>query len=296
MVELKRLAGESFDRLVIEPDIWFYMNHVREQESHAAHSHSYLELAFVLQGSASHITVQGGDACRRGDLIVIPRGAWHAYADCRGLELVNCLFSPRMLGNELGWLEEDPELARLLAMGPYSLRPEVFKIKVGESGLTQVEAHLEHLGRAYQAESPRTVLIASVLQLLEALRASLSRPVPALQANHKLHPSVRRALESFSGQLDRDWRLPELASLLRLNPSYLVRLFHEQTGLSPMKYLSQLRAERAANLLLSTRLRVGEIGLQVGWPDPKVFSRKFRQHFGMRASEYRLKMLRPMSR
>tara|TARA_B100001971_G_scaffold102173_1_gene94174 strand:- start:12178 stop:12366 length:189 start_codon:yes stop_codon:yes gene_type:complete len=58
-----------------------------------------------------------------------------------------------------------------------------------------------------------------------------------------------------------------------------------------MKYLAERRAKMAANLLLSTPLRVGEIGQQVGWSDPKVFSRNFRKYFGMKASDYRRRML-----
>ncbi|MBC2601735.1 helix-turn-helix domain-containing protein [Puniceicoccus vermicola] len=37
--------------------------------------------------------------------------------------------------------------------------------------------------------------------------------------------------------------------------------------------------------------RVGEIGERVGWSDPKRFAENFRRHFGMKASEYRRRML-----
>src|SRR5438874_6949951 len=50
--------------------------------------------------------------------------------------------------------------------------------------------------------------------------------------------------------LARDWTLKILAAELHLAPGYLVRLFNAATGLPPMAYLAQLRAEHAAVLLL----------------------------------------------
>jgi AraC-like DNA-binding protein len=57
------------------------------------------------------------------------------------------------------------------------------------------------------------------------------------------------------------------AAELHLASGYLVRLFNAATGLPPMAYLAQLRAEHAAVLLLHTGESVTSIGRTVGWPD-----------------------------
>lgn len=281
-----------FGHLEVAQGIRFFMNHELEQAEHAAHSHNYLELAFILGGSARHLTVKGESICQQGDLIVIPKGAWHGYSDCRKLEVVNCLFSPQLLSRELAWLEDDPELACLLNFGHYGLQDQVFKIEVRPEDRKAVRKGLLDLESVYQAGGVQTLLLASMLQLLEQLRASCRLSSLPSRVGAELHPSVVRALRLFREQMDAEWRLDVMANQLRLNPSYLVRLFREQVGESPMAYLSRIRAEQAANCLLATRLRVGEIGYQVGWSDPKVFSRNFRRHFGMRASDYRKRMLR----
>jgi AraC family L-rhamnose operon transcriptional activator RhaR len=268
------------------------MNHELDQADHAAHSHNYLELAFILSGQAQHLTVEGVAPCVAGELIVIPTGAWHGYAECEQLELVNCLFSPQLLTRELAWLEADPELAGLLRMGHYARHPQVFKLEVPASDCEAVKECLLRLKELYQTGANTTLLVASLLQLLESLRGACRGVAPISTLGADLHPSVLHALSLLRKQMDADWRLDVLSEQLRLNPSYLVRLFRAQVGEPPMKYLSRMRAERAANYLLTTHLRVGEIGQRVGWPDPKVFSRNFKQHFGQRASEYRKQMLR----
>jgi AraC family transcriptional regulator, L-rhamnose operon transcriptional activator RhaR len=59
-----------------------------------------------------------------------------------------------------------------------------------------------------------------------------------------------------------------------------------------MAWLAQTRAERAAYLLARTGKPVSEIAIEVGWPDPVHFARRFRAHFGVSASAYRDRALR----
>ena len=60
------------------------------------------------------------------------------------------------------------------------------------------------------------------------------------------------------------------------------------TGMSPSKYLTQLRMEAAATMLRSTSLLVAHIAPLVGYPDPLHFSRVFSRTMGCSPSAYRL--------
>ena len=68
---------------------------------------------------------------------------------------------------------------------------------------------------------------------------------------------------------------------------YLVRLFKASTGLPPMAYLAQLRAEHAAALLLHSDQPITSISQAVGWPDQNYFARRFKAHYGLSATTYR---------
>jgi sugar (pentulose or hexulose) kinase len=82
----------------------------------------------------------------------------------------------------------------------------------------------------------------------------------------------------------------QLAGELAVDPSYLVRLFKSDTGLPPIAFLNRHRAELAANLLLRTELPIAGVGERVGWSDPNYFARRFKAHFGMSATAYRIEM------
>ena len=91
----------------------------------------------------------------------------------------------------------------------------------------------------------------------------------------------------LEGDVARRWTLTGLAEELHLAPGYLVRLFKAATGLPPMAYLAQLRAEHAAVLLLHSDEPVTCIGRAVGWPDQNYFARRFKAHYGLSATTYR---------
>ncbi|WPJ96099.1 cupin domain-containing protein [Coraliomargarita algicola] len=102
MVDFTYIEDQRRGHLEVSPELRFFMNYEQAQAEHVAHSHNYLELAFILRGHARHLTVKGESICRSGELIVIPKGAWHGYSDCQDLELVNCLFSPQLLFAGIG--------------------------------------------------------------------------------------------------------------------------------------------------------------------------------------------------
>jgi len=58
-----------------------------------------------------------------------------------------------------------------------------------------------------------------------------------------------------------------------------------------MKYLKQRRINVAASMLLRTSLSIQQIGTRVAMPEPAIFSRTFRAHFGASPSTYRKQML-----
>ncbi|HBR95141.1 MAG TPA: hypothetical protein DEA90_13350, partial [Opitutae bacterium] len=184
MSAIEYVKSDAFAHLKVSPDIWFYMSHQVDQHAHEAHTHNYLELAFILGGSARHITVQGESLCCPGQLVVVPEGAWHAYANCQRLELVNLLFSPRLLGHELAWLEEDAVMRRLLGIELNRHVKELFKIDLLKSDMERLRASLAALESAYRAGANKPSMVAKILNVLEAVRPSFVHNAPAPMASN----------------------------------------------------------------------------------------------------------------
>ena len=81
--------------------------------------------------------------------------------------------------------------------------------------------------------------------------------------------------------------LEAVASACELDAPYLCRLFGRFHDESPYQFLTRLRMQHAASLLLEERLSVKEVAQAVGFPDPFHFSRVFKSIHRVPPSRFR---------
>ncbi|MDT3424561.1 two-component system response regulator YesN [Paenibacillus forsythiae] len=92
-----------------------------------------------------------------------------------------------------------------------------------------------------------------------------------------------------------DISLEQAASLLYFSPNYLSVIFKSYLGVSFTKYLSDIRLDKAAELLRAGDMKVYEIAGKVGFKDEKYFYRVFKAKYGLTPDEYRKKSALPSS-
>ena len=73
----------------------------------------------------------------------------------------------------------------------------------------------------------------------------------------------------------------ELARKVNLSPSYLTRLFRDETGSAPVTFDRAQRLDRALDLIRNSFLSVKQVMAEVGWSDPSHFCRDFKRRFGV---------------
>jgi AraC-like DNA-binding protein len=79
----------------------------------------------------------------------------------------------------------------------------------------------------------------------------------------------------------------DLAAEFRLSPSYLQRLFKNETGICMGEWLSEQRLQRAAYLLSSSYMSIKEITHAVGYEHTSSFIRAFERRFLQAPARYR---------
>jgi len=67
------------------------------------------------------------------------------------------------------------------------------------------------------------------------------------------------------------------------------------TGKTPIEFIRVMRLKRAAQLLKKTRMNIAEVAYEVGFNNPKIFTRYFKEEFGVTPSQYQSKIF-PLSR
>ncbi len=80
----------------------------------------------------------------------------------------------------------------------------------------------------------------------------------------------------------------QLAKQCCLDIRYIARLFRKYENKRPYEYLTQLKMNKAANLLIATKLNINQVARMTGIEDAYHFSRIFKKRFGISPTEYRL--------
>ena len=69
------------------------------------------------------------------------------------------------------------------------------------------------------------------------------------------------------------------------------KLFKEATGENFIEYLTNIRIEKAKDLLLNSDIAMKELCSMCGYQDPNYFSRTFKKNVGLTPTEYKEKCL-----
>lgn len=105
------------------------------------------------------------------------------------------------------------------------------------------------------------------------------------------HKMIEQAKEWIRKHLSEDLSLINLANFLNMSPKYLSSRFKQATGETFAEFSTQLRFERAKELLADSTLKILDVANKVGFTDTNYFSMAFKKYVGITPTEYRKRFL-----
>lgn len=82
--------------------------------------------------------------------------------------------------------------------------------------------------------------------------------------------------------------LEEIAKHLNISKYHYHRLFSKYSLETPYQFISRIRMERSAIILISNmKVTITEVAHSYGFNDSSVYSNAFRRHFGISPSKFR---------
>ena len=97
---------------------------------------------------------------------------------------------------------------------------------------------------------------------------------------------ITQVCQYINDNLAEPLTLEIVSAQVHINSTYLSRLFKKEAGTTFNSYISQLRIQRAAQLLETGR-KITDISGMVGFENAKYFSQVFKKQMGMTPQEYR---------
>ena len=138
------------------------------------------------------------------------------------------------------------------------------------------------------------ILLSKIRNLLsqqETARKTWQKQVAAGPAAIKVESPddkfIRLVLELIEKNMSNpDFSVEEMSRELYLSRVALYKKIRALTGKTPVELIRSIRLKRAVQLLEKSRFTVAEIAYEVGFNDPKYFSRHFKAEFGILPSAY----------
>ncbi len=162
--------------------------------------------------------------------------------------------------------------------------------------MTGVFHELELLSGAVEHRNPeelepeRSLQDLMTLQEVKAYSASyLQQILSWMQAKREgkdeyIIQKVNRIIDSQYGS--NDISLTSVADEVFLSPNYLGALYKKATGRTFLEALTQLRMDKAKELLASSDYKVARVAAEVGMPNSSYFGTVFKNRFGLTPGEY----------
>ncbi|MDR7307055.1 AraC family transcriptional regulator [Rhodoferax saidenbachensis] len=122
-----------------------------------------------------------------------------------------------------------------------------------------------------------------VVRLIRSNAAFAIRNAAAMgRSATRIQKSIQFIQANFAGPLS----VGGLADHAAMSPSHYAHSFRQVAGVSPMRYLRDVRLDQARVLMLGSPLRPSEVAEQVGFESAAHFTREFKRRFEVSPTEY----------
>lgn len=139
-----------------------------------------------------------------------------------------------------------------------------------------------------EADLGRPLALAVARRLVMFLRrpGGQSQFSPLLSPDPSRVPRLADLLEWIPLNLNADLSLEALAKQAHMSPRTLSRLFTQELGVGPGRYVEQVRVESARNLLSYGQASISTVARLTGFGHPENLRRSFHKHLAVSPQEY----------
>ena len=259
----------------------------------AYHTHSFIEIAYVLKGVCHQDFLYPDGQSERlelkeGSLCILPPKLEHRVMIFDDSIMINLLIRTSVMKNTLAELVAGGHA--LFDFFLYTLyentRPNflLFHTK-GDDSIRDLVLDMVNESCMEKQYNQKALLLMLGL-FFTYLQREHSEGVQFSQTTKTGIQYIPQIL-NYIQQHYADTSVEGIARRFSFSTSYLGRIFRENTQTTVMEVIQQVRIQKACELLVSTRLSVQNVSEMVGYSDVTYFIRMFKKHQQMTPLQYR---------
>jgi len=264
----------------LNPTFLFAWKGKRTSDDAGIHSHDYPKLIFVLSGKTRIRMEESILDVEEGNLVVINPGVKHQVL----------VIDPENPATEFHVGFTDVKFGNL---APNTIPTPSDSPVISTKG--EVKQRLFKLCASMELENSvywqgrYFMLKTYVMQMLLLLLREQTEPLEithsfSFESTNKKY-IVEQIINYFEDHYSEKISLDQIAANMYLSTFYISKIFKSETGTTPIRYLIDIRLEKAKELLENGwDGSIQEVAREVGYDDAYHFSKLFKKHFGVSPS------------
>jgi AraC-like DNA-binding protein len=256
-----------------------YWGSKRKITHSSVHWHKFYEVELILEGDGTEFINGVPYKVGKGCLTIIPPGSFHSYcASNDKIYITTVCFSSLFLAADI--YQKKAIFGNPLL---FKLDDIQFENISGWFNIFMNESNSESMNRDDIAKRIIELILLSCPQSCENLIQIAGVP------DNRQILLVRTVLnyidDHYSEKISRD----RLADALHYSPCYFSSVFHKLAGITLSEYVSNIRMNKANELICNSDVAISEIIKRVGYRSESLFYTTFRKYFGVNPNELRRK-------
>ncbi|MBQ8394803.1 MAG: AraC family transcriptional regulator [Clostridia bacterium] len=274
-------ADEEFNS-----DAMVEIKKICDYRDEGVHSHDFVEIIYIMEGSARHVINDEEFTVKAGDLLFVNYGCTHAFYVDNVMIAYNLMirvdyFTTNMLKNDnLFYLLALTSFEKLqrelndkspLVSFDYNERVDIFSL------FRNIEEELskDELGKSLLLDSYINVILCKVFRKIFVKDSEKDLAIP------------QDILDYIAEHFNEKISLSDLSQRCFYNPAYFSRLFKKTFNMSFTDYIMDIRLKHCCELLKNSDYTIERIIAECGFSDRNTFYERFRNKYGCTPNEYR---------
>lgn len=256
------------------------------------HKHNFLELIYIISGSAVHYIDDTEYKVTKGDLLLIDTDQTHFHKSDTGVLFADMVLLPEFISENLYSTHTAIDIFAyyLYNSEQFSTKglPRTPLIRFKGNDLIAADAIVNAMcDEILNRGSNYAEIVSSYLNILFYMIIRNIETTNSDRVMNDIRDIIPGIIDYIEKNASSQISMNEMAKKYFYSPAYFSRAFKKNFGVSFSAYVQSVRVQKVIELLDGTTLSVEEISEKIGYHDKRELNRAFKNVTGTTPGEYR---------
>ena len=263
-------------------------------ETNSAHSHEFMELAYIVKGTGEHQYNNGEyHMISEGDVFIIEPDIEHAYRSGSDdpLLVYNVLFTSAFLKADIEAMFSVTQFVDFFYVEPLFRNSVHFNARLTLRPQQQIEMNslvnrliLECKDKKIGYQILIKTRLIELFIFLSRCYKEIKSPTRSLSADENIMHNI---IEFINRHFAQPLTLAQISQICGMSPSTFSIKFKQYIGQTFIEYRNEIRVRTAREALTKTNCKISTISQDMGFDDLSFFNKLFKKITGVSPGEYR---------